>query len=537
MVIHSPLVSWLRRRLRAASVPLACAALAVAGCGGGGGGGGGGDAGGPPVIPGPPVDGPAWTGFARDAQHTAASAIATQDLNRIAWSTPLDLAPQHSAGGALLIHYGSPVVTSHNTVVVPVKTGAGGGFRFEARSGTNGGLIWVSSSDYVLPPHSWVPSYNLALSAANRLYAPGAGGKLLTKADADAASGTVDTIVFYGAAAYAANAPTFDASVFINTPITVDAQGNVFFGFIATGANPAGLLSGVARIGADGVGSWVGAAAAAGDAAIAKVAMNSAPALSSDAKTLYVAVNSAPAVGSVQGGYLLALDSATLATKGKALLLDPGTGTRARISDDATSSPAVGPDGDVFYGVLESTFGGHNARGWLLHFDATLATSKVPGSFGWDNTASLVPAAMVPSYGGGSPYLLMTKYNNYAGIGSGDGLNRVAILDPRANQSDRVSGLPVMKEVLTILGPTLEPGSATAVREWCINTAAVDPATKSILVNSEDGYLYRWSLVSNTLTQRMQLTSGIGESYTPTAIGADGAVYAVNNAVLFAVAK
>ena len=47
-------------------------------------------------FPAPPVDGPAWLGFARDAQHAAQSAIATQDLNRIAWSTPLDLAPQHT---------------------------------------------------------------------------------------------------------------------------------------------------------------------------------------------------------------------------------------------------------------------------------------------------------------------------------------------------------------------------------------------------------------------------------------------------------
>jgi len=531
MVIRSKLVASLRRRSLAASGLLACTALLVAGCGGGG------DAGSASVIPGPPVDGPAWTGFARDAQHAADSAIATQDLNRIAWSTPLDLAPTRSANGALLIHYGSPVVTSHNTVVVPVKTDAGGGFRYEARSGTNGGVIWWSSSDYVLPPHNWVPSYNLALDGANRLYAPGAGGKLLTKANTDSASGTIDTVVFYGAAAYTANAPAFDASVFINTPITVDSLGNVFFGFIATAANPAGLVSGIARIGANGLGSWVAAAAAAGDGTIAKVAMNCAPALSADARTLYVAVNSAPPAGSVQGGYLLALDSATLATKSRALLLDPATGMPARISDDATSSPTVGPDGDVYYGVLESTFGAHNARGWLLHFDATLATSKLQGGFGWDNTPSLVPAAMVPSYIGASPYLLMTKYNNYAGIGSGDGLNRVAVLDPRASQVDAISGRTVMKEVLTILGATLEPGSATAVKEWCINTAAVDPATKSILVNSEDGYLYRWSLVSNTLTQRIQLTSGIGESYTPTAIGADGAVYAVNNAVLFAVAK
>ena len=76
-----------------------------------------------------------------------------------------------------------------------------------------------------------------------------------------------------------------------------------------------------------------------------------------------------------------------------------------------------------------------------------------------------------------------------------------------------------------------------AVREWCINTAAVDPVTKSILANSEDGYLYRWDLTTNTFTQRIQLTSGIAESYTPTAIGADGAVYAINNAVLFSIGR
>jgi len=131
----------------------------------------------------------------------------------------------------------------------------------------------------------------------------------------------------------------------------------------------------------------------------------------------------------------------------------------------------------------------------------------------------------------------MTKYNNYAGVGTGDGANRIAILDPRASQTDSISGLPVMREVMTILGPTFESGTSGPVKEWCINTAAVDPATKSILVNSEDGYLYRWDLVANKLSQKIQLTSGVGEAYTPTAIGADGAVYAINNAVLFSIAK
>jgi hypothetical protein len=33
------------------------------------------------------------------------------------------------------------------------------------------------------------------------------------------------------------------------------------------------------------------------------------------------------------------------------------------------------------------------------------------------------------------------------------------------------------------------------------------------------------------------LTSGVGEAYTPTAIGADGTVYAINNSILFAVGQ
>jgi hypothetical protein len=44
-------------------------------------------------------------------------------------------------------------------------------------------------------------------------------------------------------------------------------------------------------------------------------------------------------------------------------------------------------------------------------------------------------------------------------------------------------------------------------------------------------------MTSNKLTQSVKLTSGLGESYTPTAVGPDGTVYAINNAVLFAVGK
>ncbi len=194
--------------LRPFGLILACLALCLSACGGGGGGYGGGSNGGGtpppsgmPLPPGPPVNGPAWFGFARDAQHSALGAIATQPLTRVRWTTPVDLAPQYS-GNTLLIHYGAPAISTRNAVVVPVKTGAGNGFRVETRLGSNGVLMWSANSDYILPAHNWTPSFNPVITAANRLFMPGAGGKLLFRDDPDSAIGAIQTAVFYGSAAY-----------------------------------------------------------------------------------------------------------------------------------------------------------------------------------------------------------------------------------------------------------------------------------------------------------------------------------------------
>jgi hypothetical protein len=188
----------------------------------------------------------------------------------------------------------------------------------------------------------------------------------------------------------------------------------------------------------------------------------------------------------------------------------------------------------VYYGVLETPFGENNDRGWMLHFNSTLSQLKTPGAFGWDDTASIVPVTMVPSYHGSSPYLLMTKYNNYLGIGTGNGANKIAILDPDATEVDPVTGITVMNEVLTMIGQTPD-GPPPSVKEWCINSAAIDPSTNAVFAGSEDGRLYRWDLATNTLTQKIVLTSGIGEAYTPTVVGPNGFVYAINNATLFAI--
>lgn len=482
-------------------------------------------------IPLLPLPGAAWPGFARDAAHNANSPVASQTLSRLRWNTPVDLAPQYTGGTYLLAHYGPPVITARHTLVLPVKTGAAGGYRIEARAGVNGALVWSQATDYILPAHFWVPSVNVVLTAANRVYIPGAGGKLYFRDNADSSGEATQTLVFYGAGNYAAAASTYDSTVFINTPLTADAQGNIYFGYSVTGANPINLTSGVARVTPAGVVTTADTAALM-SSAFARPVLNAAPALSPDQSTLYVPIGTSSTLNGTPTPHLVAFDSTTLAKKSSVMLMDPASGQNAIASENGTSSPMVGPDGDVYYGVLGSSGGAHSQTGWLLHFDATLAITRIPGAFGWDNTPSLVPVSMVPSYSGGAAYLLMTKYNSYV-----DGQHRIAILDPTQSQFDTSSGALVMNEIRTKRSPTPDPNNAARVTEWCINTAAVDPATGTVLVNNEDGFLYRWKLDTNQLTESIRLTSGIGQAYTATVIGPDGVVYAVNNAVLFSVGQ
>jgi hypothetical protein len=58
-----------------------------------------------------------------------------------------------------------------------------------------------------------------------------------------------------------------------------------------------------------------------------------------------------------------------------------------------------------------------------------------------------------------------------------------------------------------------------------------------MLVNNEDGQMYRWNLETNTLSEQIRFNNGLGQSYTPTAVGADGTIYAINNSQLFAVGR
>lgn len=467
-----------------------------------------------------------WHGYAGNAQHTARAPAAAQSLAKVHWQMAVDAAPP----GFLGIHYASPMITAGNMVLMPVKLDSNGTYRMEARNGATGALLWKTNVAYVFPQHDWTPSIPAHLSESNRLFFAGPGGTINFRDLLSTSSKSQGRLVFYGARAYAKNKAAFDEGVMVSTPITADSAGNIYFGFTASGTLPNNLQSGIARIAADGKGSWISAADAAQDSSMTGVPNNCAPALSADGKTVYIGASNG------SNGYLLGLDSTTLQPKYRAALIDPNSHTSAILSDDFSASPTIGPDGDVYYGVLEYDLRSHNDRGWLLHFNATLSTLKVPGSFGWDDTVSIVPSTMIPSYSGPSTYLVMSKYNNYDGIGTGDGKNKVAILDPNVTEPDPIiPSVTVMNEVLTQLGPHHEKGSGRgAVYEWCINSAVVDVADNAVMVNSEDGHTYRWDLPSNTLTETVNLNKPTVEAYTPTLIGPDGTVYAINNAHLYA---
>ena len=161
----------------------------------------------------------------------------------------------------------------------------------------------------------------------------------------------------------------------INTPITSDAAGDIFFGFQVIGATPLSLSSGIARINAAGTGTWIAAATAANDPSITQVVQNCAPALSADGSTVYVAVSNGSA------GYIVALDSTTLAPKASARLTDPESGDESSVSDSGSASPTVGPDGDVYFGVLENPFPEKPRPGLAVAFRQHAVAFENPGRF------------------------------------------------------------------------------------------------------------------------------------------------------------
>jgi hypothetical protein len=478
---------------------------------------------------------PAWTGFANDAQHTGNARYTPQPLDRVHWHATVDLKPPKLGDSGSIAHYATPMITRRNTVVVPTRLGPHRGFDLVARRGSDGSVVWRTHTDYQVPVSAedqWPPPLPATLVDDSHVAVAASGGTVLVRTRINGTAGHVRRIAFYGLDRWRAHRAAYARTVQITTPLTVGPDGSLYFGFSAARGAPGHLRNGLAKIDMSGHARWVSASRLAGTTRRAAVALNAAPALSNDGGTGYTAV----VVGNARP-YLVSFRTPRLAPARHALLHDPQTGHLALVFGSSSATPTVGPDGDVYFGVLGNPIATHDNRGWLLHYNARLSRLRTPGSFGWDQTVSVVPATSVPSYTGGSSYLLVSKYNNYLGAGpSGDGENEIALLDPHAAQLDEYSSVGVMAEVSAVQSPTHQPGAPPdATYEWCINSVAVDPATGVALANNEDGHLYLWDLDTGQLTQDIRLTDPRGQAYTMTVVGPDGTAYAIADATLYAV--
>ena len=165
-----------------------------------------------------------WAGFAGNAQHTAAARKRPQPFRRIRWRAKVDLAPDLQFG-ELLIHYGSPMITAANTVLVPTRVSKQAGFRVVAYSGKGGARRWSLNTDYRPPAFTggfgaWTPPLPAVLTPSTALAVAGGGGTVLVRKHANMRAGAVRRLVFYGAAQWRAHRSAYDKAVQITTPLT-----------------------------------------------------------------------------------------------------------------------------------------------------------------------------------------------------------------------------------------------------------------------------------------------------------------------------
>ncbi len=273
---------------------------------------------------------------------------------------------------------------------------------------------------------------------------------------------------------------------------------------------------------------------------------NIAPAISADGSTLYT-LSRAHFTG--RTAFLLAVNTANLSLQWSGLmedLLDDGcnvllppngqpggcrTGATtgvdptqntlggAILSDQATASPVVAPDG-ILIGV--NTAYNYN-RGHLLkfNFQGQFQTSY---DFGWDSTPAI--------YAHDGAYSIITKDNHYnSGSYCAD-----STWCPKAPP-----GPYYLTELDSTLVPQWKYQDATINKqhpdgyEWCVNAPAVD-VNGVVYGDNEDGNLYVIQQ-GGTSVQHLFLDQSLDAGYTPLSIGGDGTIYVENAGHLIAVGR
>jgi outer membrane protein assembly factor BamB len=538
---------------------------------------------------------PLHTGAVSSIGQPAGEILAARVFDRFAAAEQGD----PLTGGALLVHYQAPLVDG-SSVYMESKSGAYTGqatwqtqtWNEQRLDWAGGSLVrtWTFRSDwkpvpYRLAPPSipiWEPVFHAALWE-DFVYVPGFGGTLYKLAKRDGS--VLAHIQPFGR--------TVNPYVFLTGPLTVDANGSVYY--VAVQLDPANPWS------ADAVDSWMvkvtgGHARAATFASLTPGAPRgsdrcpgtfdgqalpwpptpdaAAPAVPCGSQR--PALNSAPAVGrdgtiyvlsvahlTDRTAYLLAVNpdltpkwQASLRERlndGCNVLLPPnGTpggcaaGARTgvdpaenkpgsgRILDASTASPVVAPDGSVVLGAFTRY---NYTQGHLMKFSSQ-GQFLASYPFGWDDTPAI--------YRHDGTWSVITKDNRYGGTGSYCDDNRLCppertAADPEAYYLTQLSSDLVpewrYQNTNTLSCTRGAGGHMTCVSdhpagfEWCVNAPAVD-GDGVVYANSEDGNLYAIDQ-GGRLRARRFLNLAVGAAYTPVAIDPDGRIYSENFGTLF----
>ena len=204
--------------------------------------------------------------------------------------------------------------------------------------------------------------------------------------------------------------------------------------------------------------------------------------------------------------------------------VDPTTNAKgsSTISDLASSSPTVLPDGSVIFGVTDNY---NYSRGHLLHFSAQGAYLNAY-TFGWDSSAAV--------YTHDNTYSIVIKDNHYPSPAYCSFNNPVCTSTPPGPYYlSQVN--PNMQVEWSFQNTTIDQQHPNGY-EWCVNAPAID-GTGLVYATSEDGNVYTIPQghhgVFTTPQQKIFLLQAIGAAYTPLSIANDGREYSQNDGHLF----
>lgn len=467
-----------------------------------------------------------WPQWARTSLHNSSSQSVGQSPNaKLADVTydPFVSQEKAEAHGELLAHYQAPLVDG-NSVFTEYKTGQyvscdppGSGMPYpcgpddwnteiwneRAFTWQKGALVeaWNFQSDWKPEPNTdaggqnkdglsgWEPVFHAALWNGY-VFVPGFGGTIYKINEASGAM-----VAHYNPFS------TVDPNRFVSGPLTIDGAGNVYYNVLELDAqNPWSVDvrdSWLVKVKPNGVirkVSYSKLTAQGGSDGSQRPGINIAPAVSADGKTIYTA---SVAHFNSSDAYMVAVNS-NLTPQWHASLTNLANQITGEITDFASSTPVVLPDGNLLFGVLASG----TSRGYMLKFSSS-GQYLTSFDFGWDDTPAV--------YAHNGTYSVITK-NNYYGT----------------------SGPYYITQLNANLVPEWSYQSADNF-EWCVNAPAVD-RNGTVYADNEDGSLFVISQ-GGALKGQIFLQQGVGAAYTPVSVGRDGKIYTLNNGDMFVVGK